>query len=451
MSLRLIDSLASTEALAEVFSDASVLQAMLDFEAALARAQASVGLIPSTAAAAITAAGQANGFDTAKLASQSLRAGTPAMPLVKMLTDRVRATDPSSADYVHWGATSQDVTDTALALLLKRSFPMLEADHARLEHALERLSNQHAGTLMLGRTLLQPAPPIPFGLKAAGWLAAAHRGWGRVAEAFEQALILQFGGASGTLAALGDQGPLVSSALARELGLHDPGAPWHTQRDRLAALVSVCGIYVASLGKMARDVSLMMQEEVGEAAEAEGAGRGGSSTMPHKRNPIACVLALAAANRIPGLVASYLAGMVQEHERATGGWQAEWATILGVIQSTGVALESMAEAAEGLTVHPERMRANIEETRGAIFAERVVILLAASLGRAGAHRLLEEVTRWSAASGRKLTALLAEIPEVTQVIPAAELEQLDSPESYLGAAEHFRKRLLSKDSSGGTD
>jgi 3-carboxy-cis,cis-muconate cycloisomerase len=272
-------------------------------------------------------------------------------------------------------------------------------------------------------------------------MAAAQRGWTRVAGRFAEALLLQFGGASGTLASLGDKGIAVGRALAEELGLPYPDAPWHAHRDRLAALVAACGVDTGSLGKMARDISLLMQGEVGEAAEPGGDGRGGSSAMPHKHNPIACSLTLAAAHRVPGLVAAFLSSMVQEHERGVGGWQAEWPTVAAVIQATGLAVASMAEVAEGLTVDPARMRANIEATRGVIFAERVVMMLGASLGREAAHKLLEQATRQSIEQKRRLIEVLEEIPEITRAIPLDVLRTLDTPEDYLGAAEEFRKRL----------
>jgi 3-carboxy-cis,cis-muconate cycloisomerase len=441
MPVRLIESLATTEPLADVFSDQSILRAMLDFEVALARVEAKLDVIPREAAEVIAQAADTDFFDAPELARETLRAGTPAIPLVKALTERVRSMDHKAARFVHWGATSQDVVDTAFVLLLKQARPLLEADHVRLDDALRNLSDQHKDTVMLGRTLLQPAPPITFGLKAAGWMAAAQRGWTRVAGRFAEALLLQFGGASGTLASLGNKGIAVGQALAEELGLAYPDAPWHTHRDRLAALAAACGVDTGSLGKMARDISLLMQGEVGEAAEPGGDGRGGSSTMPHKHNPIACSLTLAAAHRVPGLVAAFLSSMVQEHERGVGGWQAEWPTVAAVIQATGLAVASMAEVAEGLTVDPARMRANIEATRGVIFAERVVMMLGASLGREAAHKLLEQATRQSIEQKRRLIEVLEEIPEITRAIPLDVLRTLDTPEDYLGAAEEFRKRL----------
>ena len=425
MFTRLVESLAATDRLSAVFSDTSVLQAMLDFEAALARAEARCGVIAERAVAPIEEAARAPGLDAAELTRLSWRAGTPAIPLVKMLTARVLAIDAVSAGFVHWGATSQDVTDTALSLLLRQCRDILKSDHDRILAALRRLSDDHAATVMLGRTLLQPAPPVTFGLKAAGWCASVRRGWERVSSRFEEALLLQFGGASGTLAALESRGLAVSEALASELELKLPDAPWHGYRDRLAALMAALSIYTASLGKIALDVALLMQFEVSESAEPGGDGRGGSSTMPHKRNPTACALALASAKRVPGLLADFVAGMVQEHERGVGGWQAEWSIIYGIVQSAGVALESVAEVAEGLTVDAARMRANIETTRGAVFAERAVMMLAPELGREAARQKVEAAIQD--------TGMPPDLPD------------LHAPEEYLGSAEAFRRRLLQGD------
>jgi 3-carboxy-cis,cis-muconate cycloisomerase len=445
MSGRLIESLATTPALAALFSDESVLQAMLEFETALARAEARTGVIPSQAADAIAAAAKLDNFDISVLAEAAFRAGTPAIPLVKMLTEQVRKTDAEAARFVHWGATSQDVADSAMSLLLKRAEPILMADLLRLEKALAALSESHKESVMLGRTLLQPAPPVTFGLKAAGWLAPVRRGRRRLQKAFRTAAVLQFGGASGTLASLGDRGIPVAKVLSAELGFGDsPTTPWHTQRDQTATLICACGVLTGSLGKMARDISLLMQSEVGEASEPEGEGRGGSSTMPNKRNPTACALALAAAHRVPGLVASFLSAMLQEHERGVGGWQAEWPVVAAVVQSTGVAIASMAEVADGLSADAQKMSINIENTNGAIFAERAMMLLGAKVGRDVAHKVLEVAVRKSVKEGRHLAAVLAEIPEVTTHLGGAELKELETPEQYLGSAETFRKALASE-------
>jgi len=441
--MRLIESLATTEPLAELFSDESILRAMLTFETALARAEARVGVIPHAAAEAIESSAAAADFNMPELARDTFRAGTPGIPLVKALTERVRSMNEEAARFVHWGATSQDVADTALILLLRQAQHVLELDHTRLGNALAKMSREHRGTVMLGRTLLQAAPPITLGLKAAGWLAAVRRCWTRLSRAFSETLILQFGGASGTLAALGNKGTEISRALAEELGLAYPDAPWHTHRDRLANFVAACGVLTGSLAKMARDIALLMQSEVGEAAEAGGDGRGSSSTMPHKQNPIACSLTLAAAHQMPGLVASFLSAMIQEHERGVGGWQSEWPTVVAVVQGSGLALSSMAEAAEGLTIDESRMRANIASTRGNIFAERVMMLLGLTLGRDVAYGILEQASQKSMAEKRGLFEILAEMPEITAILSPETLREMDRPEDYLGSANEFRKRLTS--------
>ncbi len=442
MKSGLIQSLSTTGPLAELFSDESVLQEMLNFEAALAAVEASLGIIPQSAAAAIMTAAHIEGFDTAALSRDTLRAGTPGIPLVEALTERVRAIDPVAAGYVHWGATSQDVSDTALVLLLKRARAAIEADLMRLEDELYRMAERHKDTVMLGRTLMRAAPPTTFGLKAAGWLGSVRRGRMRVAARFAETMIVQFGGASGTLAALGDRGLAVGEALATELGLEYPDAPWHTQRDRIAALLCACGVLTGTLAKAARDISLLMQNEVSEVIESARRRRGGSSTMPHKRNPVGCSLTLATSERVPSLVAAYLSAMVQEHERGAGGLQSEWPVVAEVIQSTGLAAASMAEVVEGLEVDKARMRANIDQTLGVVFAERAMMMLGQKVGRDAAFQILEEATRRSAEQGRRLVEVLAEMPEVSSRLHPAMLLDLEVPQRYLGVAETFRKRLI---------
>jgi 3-carboxy-cis,cis-muconate cycloisomerase len=442
MPVRLMESLATTEPLAAVFADDSVLEAMLKFETALARCEARLGIIPAVAARAIAAAASVDSLDPAALARETLRAGTPAIPLVQALTRQVRKRNSAAAGFVHWGATSQDVADTALILLLKRVQALLEPDLDRVEAALRRLARRHRRTIMLSRTLLQAASPTTFGLKAAGWLGAIHRSRARLEAAFQESLVLEFGGAAGTLAALGKKGTVLGKALARELGLGLPDAPWHAHRDRLAALLCACGVITGALGKMARDLSLLMQTEVGETAEGSAQGRGGSSTMPHKHNPVGCALTLATATRLPGLVSSFLSGMPQEHERGLGGWQAEWPIVAQAVQATGLAVASMAEVAEGLTVNAARMRANVQATRGVVFAERAMMLAGAKLGRDSAYRVLEEATNRSRREQRSLREVLAEMPEVENALDRESLAGLEVPEQYLGAADEFQRRLL---------
>ena len=435
MAMSLLDCLATTDALAAIFCDESIAAAMLEFESALARGAAIAGVIPTTAARTISEAALRGGVDAAAIARAARAGATPAIPLVQALRERVHLIDPASAAYVHWGATSQDVTDTALVLLLKQARVPIAADEARLDRALRALSERHAGTVMLGRTLLQPATPITFGLKVAGWTSAISHSWQRLRDAWSRALVLQFGGAAGTLAALGDQGLRVVAETARELDLRAV-PPWHTNRDRLGALVTACGLHVAALGKAARDITLLMQAEVGEAAEPGG----GSSTMPHKQNPSGCAVVLAAATRMPSLVSACLTAMIQEHERGTGGGQAEWPIVGAAVQVTGAAVSSLAGAIAGLTVDPERMRRNLEATGGTIFAERAVMQLTPLLGRDSAQRLVGEAVAESRRSGGAFAGVLR--ASVGQQVPGDLLDDIDRPERYLGAAETLRTWLL---------
>jgi 3-carboxy-cis,cis-muconate cycloisomerase len=349
MPARLIDSFGATGALAEVFSDQAVLAAMLRFETALAQSQAALGIIPQRAAGAIA---KVKAIPAGSLAEDARRNATLAIPFAKALKEQAGA---AAAEWVHWGATSQDVLDTALVLLLRDARRILAKDHTRLARGLRALSEQHPDTVMMARTLLQPAIPITFGYKAAGWFGAVNRSWRRVSAAFDEALQLQFGGAAGTLAAYGDQGLKLAAGLAKRLELPLPDAPWHAHRDRLASLVTQLGIYAGCLAKIARDIALLMQAEVGEVSEPGGA----SSAMPEKRNPAGSVVALAAAARVPGLVAAYLSAMAQEHERAAGGWQSEWPTVAATVEATGSALAAMADTVRTLKVNTERMHANV--------------------------------------------------------------------------------------------
>jgi 3-carboxy-cis,cis-muconate cycloisomerase len=438
MSGRLLGSLATTDALAAAFSDTAMLQGMLRFEAALARAEARAGLVPAAVADAIAAL-QPDAFDAPAIADAARKSGTIAIAFVDALRARIGAVDTATASYVHWGATSQDVTDTALVLCLQQARTTIDAHHARLTTALTYLSEQHRDTVLLARTLLQPAAPTTFGLKAAGWLGAIDRGYTALDAAGRNAAVLQFGGASGTLAALGTKGPEVAELLAGELGLTCPDAPWHAHRDRLAALIAACGVYTGSLGKLARDVSLLMQFEVAEAAEPGG----GSSSMPHKRNPAGCAVVLAASTRLPGLVAAFLAGMPQEHERGIGGWHAEAATIADAVQTTGSAAAAAAELTTALTVDPDRMQRNLSGTRGVVFAERAMTMLAPAVGFDAAKRAVAAAVA-QAAQGQASFAEALAATDAAAALTAEQKADLTDPRAYLGAAETFRRRLLDR-------
>ncbi len=429
---------------AAMFEDRARLQGMLDFEAALAHAEARVGVIPAAAAPPIAKHCRVDFFDIPKLAAATARAGNPANPLVKQLTALVAVEDAEAARYVHWGATSQDVMDTGLVLQLRPFLVLIDRDLARLSNGLARLADVHRATPLVGRTWMQHALPITFGLKAAGWLDAIDRHRTRLVELGARALALQFGGAAGTLAALGERGLAAAEALAKELDLALPALPWHANRDRIVEVAAVLGLIVGTLGKMARDVSLLMQTDVGEAFEPAAEGRGGSSTMPHKRNPVTAAIVLAAATRAPGLVATMLAASVQEHERGLGGWHAEWETLPELCMLSAGALRQMAETIDGLEIDPTRMRVNIDTTRGQILAEAVMMALGARIGRLAAHDLVEEACRRAAASDRYLKDVLAEEPRITQHLSAADLDRLFDPLNYVGAASSFVDRVLAR-------
>ncbi|MDJ1159155.1 3-carboxy-cis,cis-muconate cycloisomerase [Chelatococcus sp. SYSU_G07232] len=437
-------ALGTTDEMEEVFGDHAFIAAALAFEVALAEAQAELGLVPAAAAAAIRAAADADGFDAAALAREGRRAGAFPIPFVRRLTARVAAADAAAAAWVHYGATSQDVVDTATALQMREGLALIGRDGRRLADGLAALAGRQAATPMLGRTLMQPGPPVTFGLKAANWLLGVVEALERLEAEKAGALELQLGGATGTLAVMGEAGPEVAARMAARLGLALPAMPWHTRRDGVAGLAAALGILTGATAKMARDVSLLMQFEVGEAREPGGAGRGGSSTMPHKRNPTASMIALAAAARTPGLVATVLAGMVQEHERAVGGWQAEAPTIAALFAATHAALVAMVEVAEGLVVDEARIGANIAALDGLVFAERLMTALAPALGRSEAHHLAETLVKEAVAGRRGLAEVAAADPRVRAHLDAGAIGPLFDPAGYLGSAGRFVAEALAR-------
>jgi 3-carboxy-cis,cis-muconate cycloisomerase len=416
---------------------------MLDVEAALAEAEARVGIIPAAAAASIGNAADAQLYDLGALATEAAQDGNPAIPLVRHLTRVVARQDPSAAGYVHWGATSQDILDTSMVLRLRASVPIVLNHLERAATASAGHAQRHIDSVMAGRTLLSQAIPITFGLKAAGWLDALSRDRAALASALDEALVLQFGGAAGTLAALGEAGPRVAEALGEQLALRVPDLPWHAHRDRLARLASALGISCGVCGKIARDLTLLAQTEVGEAFETRASG-GGSSTMPHKRNSVSASVALASAVRAPGLVATMLSAMPQEHERGIGGWHAEWTTLPELVIVSAGAAQAMAEALGGLAVNVERMRANLDLTRGFLLAEAVSMTLAERIGRPDAYKRVEQATRLAAANGTSLADALMADPIVTAHLTRAEIVQRLNPDGYLGAARLFVERVLAR-------
>jgi 3-carboxy-cis,cis-muconate cycloisomerase len=435
----LIDALSTTSALAQVFSDRTVIGAMLAFEAALASAEARAGLIPLPAAAAIAAAAaDEDGFDVPSLLRETRRCATASIPVVAALTARVGSRHPDAAAYVHWGATSQDVADSALAVLLVRARAFLKEDARVLQRDLRQLSDAHASTVMLGRTLLQPATPITFGLKAAVWRSIVADGWSRLNHAIDEAATVQLGGATGTQAAFGGHGAALAAAIADELGL-ETSLPWHTDRGRLANVVAACAIFAGGLGKIARDVALLMQAEVGEVS----ASGGGSSTMPHKHNPSGSAVALAAATRVPGLASGLLSGLSHEHERAVGGWQLEWPAVSGTVQATGAALAAVTETIGGLQVFPDRMRTNLDATGGVIFAERASLLLRTATGRDDADAIVSRALARSRETNVSFPAALHADADAVRAL-GGRLHSIGRFDDDIAAADAIRVALLSR-------
>lgn len=415
---------------AEVSAGAWVA-AMLDAEVALAAAQAGLGLVPAAAAEAIAEAGRPDLYDPADIARRAGPASNPVIPLVAALRDRLA---PEHRRYAHLGATSQDILDTAAMLVATRALAPLRADLADAADACARLAAAHRDTVMPGRTLLQHAVPITFGLKAAGWLSALDRNRAALAAL---RLPVQYGGAAGTLAALGERGHEVSARFAAELGLTDPPLPWHTDRTPIAELACALGMTAGTLAKIATDVKLLAQTEVAEVAEPTAPGRGVSSAMPHKRNPVGAVSVLACAHRVPGLVASLLAGMAQEHERAAGAWQAEWETLGELLRLTGSAAAWLRETLGELRVDRARMRANLEATGGLLMAERV----AAALG--GTPRARARVDAACATALERGIPLREALADAAVGLSAGQLDAVLDPATYLGSARVFIDRALS--------
>ena len=439
---RIHDSLLSDTDVAARFSSHNQLQTMLDVESALADAEASVGVVPSSCVDPIRSAAQAELYDCGQLAIEAAEAGNPVIPVVRHLTKTVATDSPEAARYVHWGATSQDILDTGLVLQMRSAMPIVLDYLKRSEQAAADLARRFADTPMPGRTWLQQATPITFGLKAAGWADALCRTRQRVQSAFDDALVLQFGGASGTLASLGSQGLAVTDALAARLELRTAATPWHAHRDRFAQLACTLGVATGIIGKVARDVALLSQTEVGEVYEQPLPGRGGSSTMPQKRNPVGASVALAAAGRTPGLVATLLSAMVQEHERALGSWQVEWDTLPDLVLVSAGGAGAMAEALENLSVDTDRMRANLDVSGGALLSESVAMALAESIGKHEAHACIEAACRRAISESRTLAQVLADDPMVTRHLNRAEIARRLSADQYLGVSRLFIQRVL---------
>ncbi len=424
-------------------TDVAWLQAMLDVESALARALALAGLLPGASAEAIAACGTADRYDIAEIGRAAASSGNPVIPVVAALTAAVRGeAGDEVAGQVHRGATSQDVLDTATMLMAKRVLEPLLADLAVAADRCAALAVEHTDVLLQGRTLMQPALPTTFGLKAAGWLTSIDRARVQLAWLREQILAVQLGGAAGTLASLAGDGPAVVGHFATLLGLAEPVLPWHSDRTRVVDLCGALAVSAGVLAKVGRDVVLMSQAEVAEVREGGSPGRGGSSTMPHKRNPVASVTLVACGQRAPGLLATVVGAMAQEHERAAGGWQAEWEAVRDLLRLAGASAAWGRDLLEGLEIDAERMRANLDRAGGFPMAENVTTALTATLGRAEAHQLVEDTCRAAIADGRSLRdALLAE-PRVASTLGADGIDRALDPAGSVAAVPELVRRAL---------
>ena len=427
-----------TPAMRAIFADEALVARYVEVEVALASSEARAGVIPKEAADAIKRSADPEAIDLAKLKAETDVVGYPIVGVVHQLAKQCG----DAGRYVHWGATTQDIMDTATVLQMKEALALVEADLAAIETALATLARKHRTTVMAGRTHLQHALPVTFGYKAAVWLSMIVRHRQRLAELKPRVLVGQFAGAAGTLASLGDKGLDVHDALMDELGLGRPAMPWHVARDGFAETVSFLGLVTGSLAKIATDVMLLMQTEVAEAFEPFVQGRGSSSTMPQKRNPISCEMILAAGRIVRQQAGLMLDAMAADHERATGPWQLEWVAIPEAFLATSGALRQARFMLEGLTVDAGRMRRNLDLTGGLIVAEAVMMALAEHTGRQDAHDIVYGACRAALDTGSTLRAELERKGEVTRHLDAKRIAELTDPVNYLGSAPAMVDRIL---------
>ncbi|MCC6889149.1 MAG: 3-carboxy-cis,cis-muconate cycloisomerase [Hyphomicrobiales bacterium] len=432
----------ASAAMRAILDDRAQLQRMLDFELALARAEAAVAVIPAGCVDPIAAACKAEHYDLAALGEGTLRAGNIAIPVLAALTAEVAKKDAEAARFVHWGAAAQDLIDSAQMLALRAGIDALIADLNRAIDGFATLAGRHRRTAAVARTILQHALPMPFGLKLAGYAAALSRSRERLRRLRKEALALQFGGTAGTLAALGEHGLAVTDRLAALLDLPAPDAPWHAHSDRLAEAAAGFAILAGTCGKIARDIALLMQTEVGEVNEPPGAFSIETANMPHKRSPHLSAIGAAAATLAPNLLASIVAGQVQEHERGVGGWQAQWHAVPALMLVTSGAVFAIAELAQGLETDAEHMRGNLDVAQGLIMVDAVTMALGAKLGPHQAKLIVEEASRQAIATKRHLNSILAEDARVAAHMTPGELARLFELMGYQGVAQTYIDRMI---------
>lgn len=413
-----------SDEVSELLSDTQSIAQMLRVEGVLAMAQAEQRIIPTDLSETIVSCCRTDFIDINKLKADLITGGNAAIPLVKQLTRIVKNTNAEASKYVHLGATSQDIIDTATVLQIQEFIIWLDEKLDILSQLLIDLTKKHRQTLMVGRTLLQQARPITFGLKTANWLQSIERTKARIKSVEERVLVIQLNGAVGSGNAYLSKEVQQSVAEMLELNV---AFSWQSGRDNIAEWASILGILAGSLGKIARDISLLMQTEIAEALEGAGEGKGGSSTMPHKRNPVLCAAIIANANRLPHLVASILSAMMQEHERSAGLWHSEWEVLTEIMMLTGGSVERTIELIEGLEVDEKRMLANLELTKGLIYAENVSLALAPKMGKTQAHELIEKACRQAIAQQKHLKEILSEMS-----LDLPNLDELFMPANSIG-------------------
>ncbi len=431
-----------SEKVNSLYTDEALINYMLQFEAVLAKAQAKHELIPANVANTIEECCKVENINLEELIADAGLGGNVNIPLIKQLTAAVKQKDSEAAKYVHYGATSQDVIDTAIMRQAKDAVTMIAEDLKQLIRQLVSLVEEHRKTVMIGRSFMQHARPITFGYKVAGWLDALLRSQKTIQILLQQGFALQLGGAVGTLSGMQEKGLQVSETMSELLDLQNPSKPWHTERDRFVTISSALGILTGNIGKMAKDISLLMQTEIAEVFEPSATGKGGSSTMPHKRNPVGCIAILANANRVPGLVATMLSCMTHDHERATGLWHAEWETLSDIVKLTAGAVKKAVELTNGLEVDAQRMLANLELTNGLIYAENVALALADKIGKADAHELVEQCCVNAQSEGVPLKEIILKDRTIVKELNKEKIEELFDACNSIGLFNEYIDNVL---------
>ena len=418
----------------DLFDDSAMIQSMLDVECALAYVLAELKICKQSHSKSIAKKCKVSNFDLSRLAEEAAAHGTVVVPLVKDLTKLVKSLDPEASTYVHYGITSQDVIDTAMVLQLVKAFEHIKLDVLLVRGSLERLSKQNKATLMLGRTLMQPSAPITFAQKVNGWLFAINNDWKRLEKEANLAFSIQMGGAVGNLSAFGKNANNLRELCAKKLKLQNSGNSWHVYRNNLVSYCSAVAMLIGSLGKIAKDVSLLMQPEVGEVKLTQSVQKGSSSAMPHKKNPVGCLVALASVSRVSGLMSTLFSALPHEHERALGGWQQEWMSVPQIMEIAAGSAKAMSETCKILSPDTNKMRHNLDILNGVIMSERLMLVLSEKLGKVEAKEIVARACERAQEENTQLSDILGSDKRLTDILSMSELDRLLDPSDYLGSA-----------------